>query len=175
MTSEHNLLWRRCTFIGRILLPLVDQELWRRPRRHENLRAWGIDTAEGERLIEVLTALAIHSAAVDATAVDALPLRTVADAATGKRDVELLAGLPDTFSESRDEQAVSLLRLYSYKGGQESRRLFQLTREVRHALLTLAQRSRETQPKCGELFHWAKDAGLLLESEKTPGLGSEHA
>ncbi|MGA5895123.1 hypothetical protein [Streptomyces venetus] len=47
----------------------------------------------------------------------------VADAATGKRDYELLAGLPETFADDRDGQAVNVFRLYTYKGGQYSHRL----------------------------------------------------
>ncbi len=78
MASDHDMLWRRCAHLGRVLLPLVDQEPCRHTRRHENLRTWGIDIAEGERLIEVFAALTAHAVAAD-TAVstaefDALPL-----------------------------------------------------------------------------------------------------
>ncbi|MFE4337083.1 hypothetical protein ACFRQM_49550 [Streptomyces sp. NPDC056831] len=68
MTSDHDKMWRRCAHLGRILLPLVDQEPWRQARGHENLRAWGIDTAAGGRLIEIFAALAAHAVAVDASA-----------------------------------------------------------------------------------------------------------
>ncbi|MFC9681360.1 hypothetical protein [Streptomyces sp. NPDC056948] len=98
MASDHDMLWHRCARLGRVVLPLVDQEPWRQDRRHENLRARGIDTAAGERLIEVFAALAAHAIALDASVsaarFDALPLGDVADAATGKQDYELLAGLP---------------------------------------------------------------------------------
>ncbi|MFJ3310057.1 hypothetical protein ACIPSA_45065 [Streptomyces sp. NPDC086549] len=164
MTSDHDMLWRRCAHLGRVLLPLVDQEPWRQARRHENLQTWDIDITEGERLIEVFAALAAHAIAADASMsaaeLDALPLSGVADAATGKRDIELLAGLPDAFADSRDEQAVSLFRLYAYKGGQASRRLFQLSRELRHALVTLAERSPVPTPTCGDVFRQAAEAGL---------------
>ncbi|WP_086559290.1 hypothetical protein [Streptomyces africanus] len=164
MTSEHEMLWRRCAHLGRILLPLVDQEPWRLARRHENLRNWGIDVAVGERLIEVFAALAAHAVAADtsvpAAEFDALPLSSVADAATKKRDFELLAGLPDTFADDRDRQAIGLFRLHAYEGGQASRRLFQLGRELRYALVTLAERSPMPNPTCGDVFRSATEADL---------------
>ncbi|MFF7656702.1 hypothetical protein ACFZCY_44030 [Streptomyces sp. NPDC007983] len=99
-----DMLWTRCARFGRVLLPLVDQEPWRQDRRHENLRTWGIDTVEGEQLIEVFAALAAHAVAAEASMsaaeFDALPLSAVADAATGKRDIDLLAGPPETFAEA---------------------------------------------------------------------------
>ncbi|MEW2296206.1 hypothetical protein ABZ719_26525 [Streptomyces sp. NPDC006743] len=164
MTSDHDLLWRRCMGLGRFLLPVVDEEEWRRARRHERLSAWGIDIAEGERLIEALAALAAHAVAVDtslaAAELDVLPMSAVADAATGKRDFELLAGLPDTFADGRDELAVKVIRLYTYRNGPYSRRLSQLNAEVRHALNVLAERSRMPSPRCGHVFFWAAAAGL---------------
>ncbi|MFE4415478.1 hypothetical protein [Streptomyces sp. NPDC056821] len=164
MTSDHDMLWRRCAHLGRVLLPVVDQEAWRQSRRHEHLQAWGINIVEGERLIEVFAALAAHAVAVDASVsaaeLDVLPLSAVADAATGKRDFELLAGLPDTFADSRDELAVKVFRLYTYRGGQYNRRLFQLSTELRHALIVLADRSRMPSPACGHIFFWAAAAGL---------------
>ncbi|MGW3377834.1 hypothetical protein [Streptomyces hydrogenans] len=120
-TPDRALLWRRCALLGRILLPMVDQEPWRQARRHDNLRAWGIGVAEGERLIEVFAALAACAAAEDAALsaaeLDGLSLHAVADAATGKADIELLVGLPDTFDDPRDEEAAGFFRLYSYQGG----------------------------------------------------------
>ncbi|GHD52446.1 hypothetical protein [Streptomyces galbus] len=63
-----------------------------------------------DRLIEVFAAPAAHAVAIDASVsaaqFDALPVRTVAEAATGKRDLKLLAGLPDRFADARDEQSV---------------------------------------------------------------------
>ncbi|MGW7042163.1 hypothetical protein ACWGDT_05480 [Streptomyces avermitilis] len=91
---------------------------------------------------------------------DALPLSAVADAATGKRDIERLAGLPDTFADGPGGQAVDLFRLYACKGGQYSRRLFQLSREVRHARVVLAERSPMPSPTCGDAFRRAAEAGL---------------
>jgi len=164
VTSDHDILWRRCAHLGRVLLPLVDQEPWRQARRHETLRARDIDTAAGERMIEIFAALAAHAVAVDASVstaeFDALPLKVVADAATGKRDYELLAGLPDTFADDRDGQAVNVFRLYTYKGGQYSHQLFLLSRELRHALNVLADRSPTPSPTCGEVFHRASEASL---------------
>ncbi|MEV7713139.1 hypothetical protein [Streptomyces sp. NPDC088270] len=164
MTSDHDKMWRRCAHLGRVLLPLVDQEPWRQARRHENLRAWGIDTALGERLVETFAALAAHAVAVDASApaaeFDTLTLSAVADTATGKRDFELLAGLPDTFADERDEMAVKVFRLYAYKGDQTSLQLFRLSTEVRHALNVLAQRSPLPFPTCGDIFRQAAEADL---------------
>ncbi|MEU5599944.1 hypothetical protein [Streptomyces sp. NPDC020298] len=164
MPSDDDMLWRRCAHLGRVLLPVVDQEAWRQARRHEHLGARGINIVDGERLIEVFAALAAHAVAVDtsvsAAELDILPLSAVADAATGKRDFELLAGLPYTFADGRDELAVKVFRLYTYKGGQYSHRLFQLSTELRHALIVLAERSRMPSPMCGHVFFWAAAAGL---------------
>ncbi|MFJ2819455.1 hypothetical protein [Streptomyces sp. NPDC087294] len=164
MTSDHDMLWHRCAYLGRVLLPLVDKEPWRQARRHENLQAWGIDTAAGERLIETFAALAAHAVAVDASlsaaGLDAVSLRVVADAATGKRDYELLAGLPTTFADDRDGHVINVFRLYVYKGGQYSHRLTQLSTELRHALLILAERAPIPSPTCGDVFRRAAEAGL---------------
>ncbi|WP_413804544.1 hypothetical protein [Streptomyces sp. OE57] len=48
-----------------------------------------------------------------------------------------------------------------YQGGQASRRLFQLSRELHHALLVLAERSPMPFPTCGDVFRQATQAGLL--------------
>ncbi|MBA9050607.1 MULTISPECIES: hypothetical protein [Streptomyces] len=118
------------------MLPLIDQEPGQQASRHDNLRTWGIDPGVGERLLETFAALAAHAALSDAASpaagIDAVPLSAVAAAVTGKRDIELLAGLPERFTDDRDQQAVSLFRLYAYKGGSFSRMLFQLSRELRH-------------------------------------------
>ncbi|MFF4401965.1 hypothetical protein [Streptomyces sp. NPDC001480] len=140
------------------MLPVVDEEAWRQARRHERLEARGINIPEGERLIEVFAALAAHAVAV-ATSVssaelDLLPLSAVADAATGKCDFELLAGLPATFADGRDELAVKVFRLCAYRCGQYSRRLFQLSTELRSALIVLAERSRMPSPRRGHVFFW---------------------
>ncbi|MFH8477064.1 hypothetical protein [Streptomyces sp. NPDC018000] len=164
MTSDHDVVWSRCAHLGRVLLPLVDQEPWRQARRHDNLQAWGIDTVAGERLIKIFAALAAHAVAADASVsaaeFDALPLGAVADAATGKPDFELLAGLPDTFADDRDGQAVNLFRLYAYKGDQSSLQLIRLGTELRHALVVLAERSLIPSPTCGDVFRRAAEAGL---------------
>ncbi|MEU5592605.1 hypothetical protein [Streptomyces sp. NPDC020298] len=164
MTSDHNMLWVRCALLGRFLLPLVDQESWRQVRRREHLPAWGIDTAVGERLIEVFAALAAHAVAVDASVpaagFDALPLRAMAEAAIGKQDFELLAGLPGTFADDRDELAVKVFRLYTYRGGQYSLQLTRLSTEVRHALVVLTERSPAPSLTCGDVFRRAAESGL---------------
>ncbi|GHD07556.1 hypothetical protein GCM10010313_26850 [Streptomyces violarus] len=166
MASDHDMLWRRCARLGRVLLPLVDQEPWRQARRHENLRDRGIDPGAGKRLIEVFAALAAHAIALDASVsaaqFDALPLKGVTDAVTGKQDYELLAGLPGTFADDRDQQAVNVLRLYIYKGGQYSHRLLLLRRELHHALNVLAERSPTPPPTCGDMPRRAAEAGASL-------------
>ncbi|WBO69731.1 hypothetical protein [Streptomyces camelliae] len=164
MTSEHDTLWRRCAYLGRVLLPLLDKEPWRQDRRRERLHSSDIDVSVGERLIEVFAALAAHAVAVDtslpASEFETLPLSTVADAATGKQDFELLAGLPDTFADERDEIAVKVFRLYAYKGGQTSLQLLRLSTEVRHTLTVLAAREPGPVPTCGDIFRQADQANL---------------
>lgn len=164
MTSDHETLWRRCAYLGHVLLPLLDQEPWRKDRRQERLHSWGIDVAVGERLIEVFTALAAHAVAVDtslsAPEFETLPLSAVADAATGKQDFELLAGLPDTFADDRDEIAVKVFRLHAYKGGQTSLQLVRLSTEVRHTLTVLAARESVPSPTCGDIFRKADESNL---------------
>lgn len=49
-----------------------------------------------------------------------LPLSAVADAATGKQDFELLAGIPDTFADDRDDMAIKVFRLYAYRRPDQS-------------------------------------------------------
>ncbi|MFF3176594.1 hypothetical protein ACFVQ0_28700 [Streptomyces sp. NPDC057900] len=164
MASDHDMLWSRCAFLGRALLPLLDQELWRRDRRREGLEGWGIDTVVGERLIEIFAALAGHAVALDdslsAAEFENLPLSSVADAATGKCDFELLAGLPDTFADDRDEVAVTIFRLYAYRGGRSSLQLMRLGTEVRRTLTVLAAREPSPSPTCADLLRRAAEAGL---------------
>ncbi|MFJ2171141.1 hypothetical protein [Streptomyces griseofuscus] len=81
-----------------------------------------------------------------------MPLSAVAATVTGKRDIELLAGLLERFTDDRDQQAVSLCRLYAYKGGPFSRMFFQLSRELRHTLTVLADRSPTPSPTCADLM-----------------------
>ncbi|MGI5414012.1 hypothetical protein ACQEV9_45390 [Streptomyces chartreusis] len=142
----------------------MDHESWRQDRRHENLRAWGINRATGERLIEVFAAVAAHAVALDASLsaaeLDELALTVVADAATGKRDFELLAGIPDAFADPCDEQAVKVFHLYTYTGGQHNLQLFRLSREVRHALDILAERLTKPSPTCGDVFYRAAELDL---------------
>ncbi|MGW1745447.1 hypothetical protein ACWCRD_07500 [Streptomyces sp. NPDC002092] len=158
------MLWRRCALLGRVVLPLVDQEPRRQDRRRERLRGRGVSTVTGERLIEIFAALAAHAVAVDgslsAEELDALPLKEVADAATGKQDYELLAGLPDTLADDRDGLAVSVFRLYAYKGGQYSMRLHQLGAELHRALVVLAEHAPVPCRTCGDALRRAAEVGL---------------
>nr|WP_168723252.1 hypothetical protein [Streptomyces sp. SAT1]ANO42849.1 hypothetical protein A8713_037035 [Streptomyces sp. SAT1] len=164
MNSDHDKVWGQCVRLGRLLLPLVDQEQWRQDRRRENLSAWSIDTGVGERLIEIFVALAAHAVTVDASVTaagfDALTVSSVAEAAVSKPDFELLAGLPSTFVDDRDEHAVMVFRLYAYESDQSSLQLMRLSREVRHALVVLAERSQAPSPTCGDVFRRASEAGL---------------
>jgi len=168
MTSDHDMLWRHCAHLGRVLLPLMDQDPWRQARRHEDLQARGMDTTVSERLTEVCAALAAHAVvtgtSLSAAGLDALPLHAVREAVNEKCDVELLAGLPDSFADSRDELAVKLYRLCSYLvTGRPQRTHLWLAWSrgmVNHALVILTERSRATSPTCGDLFHWAAEAGL---------------
>ncbi|MFF4935223.1 hypothetical protein ACFY2H_41285 [Streptomyces griseofuscus] len=43
MSSSPDAVWRRCAHPGRVVLPLIDQELGQQASRHDNLRTWGID------------------------------------------------------------------------------------------------------------------------------------
>ncbi|KOV93584.1 hypothetical protein ADL02_10660 [Streptomyces sp. NRRL WC-3723] len=97
---------------------------------------------------------------MSAAAFETLPLSAVADAATGKQDFELLAGLPETFADDRDEIAVKVFRLYAYKGGQTSLQLLRLSTEVRRILTVLAVRERVLSPTCGDIFRKAGEANL---------------
>ncbi|MFC9681359.1 hypothetical protein [Streptomyces sp. NPDC056948] len=65
-----------------------------------------------------------------------------------------------TFADDRDQQAVNVFRLYSYKGGHYSHRLLLLGREVHHALNVLADRSPTPSPTCGDILRRAAEAGL---------------
>ncbi|MFD8839481.1 hypothetical protein [Streptomyces griseofuscus] len=164
MASDHDTLWRRCAYLGRVLLPLVDKEPWRQDHRRERLHSWDIEVSVGERLIEIFAALAAHAVAVDtflpASELKTLPLSAVAGAATSKQDFELLAGLPDTFADERDDIAVKVFRLYAYKGGQTSLQLLRLSTEVRHTLTVLAAREAVPAPTCGDIFRQADQADL---------------
>ncbi|MFJ7497344.1 hypothetical protein ACIQZB_40730 [Streptomyces sp. NPDC097727] len=76
----------------------------------------------------------------------------MADATTDKQDVELLAGLPDTFADGRDEIAIKVFRLYAYKGGQTGLQLLRLSTEVRHTLTVLAAREPVPALTRGDIF-----------------------
>ncbi|MFE4413856.1 hypothetical protein [Streptomyces sp. NPDC056821] len=89
-----------------------------------------------------------------------MAVSTVAEAAIGKPDFELLAGLPGAFVDARDEHAVMVFRLYAYEGDPYSLQLIRLSREVRHALVVLAERSPAPSRTCGDVFRRAAEAGL---------------
>ncbi|MYU24730.1 hypothetical protein [Streptomyces sp. SID8352] len=159
MNADRDEVWRRCVRLGRVLLPLVDREPWRRERRHETLRAWGVDTGTGEGLIGICAALAAHTVAKDASAspeeFGALTVTAVAGAAGGSQDFELLAGAPDRFDDERDERAVMLLRVCSYAGDRHALLAFRLAQETRRALTVLAARSPQRPLTCQDVLRMA--------------------
>ncbi|KFF98682.1 hypothetical protein IQ62_23195 [Streptomyces scabiei] len=99
-------------------------------------------------------------ASLSASEFETLPLSAVADAATGKQDFELLAGLPGTFADDRDEIAVKVFRLHACMGGQTSLQLLRLSTEVRHTLTVLAARESVPSPVCGDISRKADEANL---------------
>ncbi|MDT0438668.1 MULTISPECIES: hypothetical protein [Streptomyces] len=143
--------------------------VWRQARRRENLQSWDIDTAAGERLLETFAALATHAVAADAsltaTELEDLPLKTVAEAATGKRDYELLAGLPQTFDSVRDADAVNVFRLHVYRGGPSGLRITRLATELRHSILVLAEHGPARLRTCGDVLLRAPKAACRNEAE----------
>ncbi|PZG81918.1 hypothetical protein C1I97_35595 [Streptomyces sp. NTH33] len=72
----------------------MDQELWRRARRHEDFRERGLDVGQGERLLAIFAALAMYATVADALAagspgsletLHATPLHAVAQAVVSKK------------------------------------------------------------------------------------------
>ncbi|WP_185909238.1 hypothetical protein [Streptomyces sp. WAC01280] len=84
----------------------------------------------------------------------------MADAATVKRDYELLAGLPDTFADDRDGQVVNVVRAYAYESGRYGHQLFLLSRETHHVLNVLAEQSQAPSPTRGSVFRRAAEGDL---------------
>ncbi|MFF9126512.1 hypothetical protein ACF09J_24970 [Streptomyces sp. NPDC014889] len=148
----------------------MDQEAWRRARRHEEFRERGLGVGQGEFLLATFATLAMHATVADAVAagrpastgtLHATPLREVAQTVVSKQDYEFLAGAPNRFSDDAEETAVAAFRLLAYQSGSASRWLFCLRGQLRHTLITLADRSRTPSLTCGDLRQWASRAGLL--------------
>lgn len=168
MTEDHHELWHHCLSLGQSVLPLMDQDPENRTERHRVFRTWEIDTGLGEQLLATFAALALHAVTADAAAagkplriatLHAIPLHNVAAAAVGKRDYEFLAGLPEPFTDDAHETAVNTFRLLAYGADEGRRQLFRLSRELRHVLVALADRSATPHPTCGHLNQWMRQAG----------------
>ncbi|UNO43532.1 hypothetical protein [Streptomyces sp. MST-110588] len=172
MPSDDEVLWKHCVFLGRAVLPVLDREPWRRGRRHERFRCWNIPPQTGENLIVVFAALVLR-ALLTGTAENGgprslrtlygIPLRTVA-ADVGNRQVyELLAGLATDVIDEAEQTCIDVVRLLSYRcEGRTVRWLPGLGSELRHALGTVAERSRMPEPACGDLVRWAAEEGLTV-------------
>ncbi|WP_217144983.1 hypothetical protein [Streptomyces sp. AC627_RSS907] len=155
----------------------MDQEPWRRARRHEDFRERGLDVGRGELLLATFAALAMHATVADALAagspagtetLHATPLPVVAQALIGKQDYEFLAGTPNRSSGEAVDEAVATIRLLAWQTGSASRWFFYLRGQLHHALITLIHRSPTPSPTCGDLQRWASRAGLL-PCERAPG------
>ncbi|MGQ5598454.1 hypothetical protein ACUJ8N_34985 [Streptomyces sp. ESR1.13] len=170
-SSGSDAVWRECVLLGQCILPLVDQESWRQSRRHDSFHERGIDSERGEKMLAIFASAAMSAVTSDAVAdgrpasietLYATPLSDVAHAVVSRRDYEILAGLPDRCADSAEGETVAAFRLLSYQvGGQGSRWLFYLSRELHRALGTLTERSRQPSPTCGDLHKWATRAGLV--------------
>ncbi|MET9144565.1 hypothetical protein [Streptomyces sp. NPDC004042] len=163
-------VWCACAALGGSLLPLADQEPWRRARRREEFRERGLGVRRGELLTGAFAALVLHALVADAHAagsphdlgtLHALPLRAVLRALHDKRDHEILAGTPKRFRDDTEETSVAALRLLAYQVGPECFWFAYVGAQVHRALTTLIDRSGMPSPTCGDLRQWASRAGLL--------------
>ncbi|MFE3182801.1 hypothetical protein ACFXKR_18300 [Streptomyces violascens] len=169
VVSDRDIVWRQCVRLGRYVLPLLDQEPWRQVKRHERLHAWQIDLETGESLIATFAALELHAVVADAIAtgsprsiamLNGIPLAAVVEATASKHDYEILAAIPAEHTDETEKTALNYFRLLSYQTGPTGLWLPRLRTELRHALITLAERSRLPAPTCGDLGQWAEEAGL---------------
>ncbi|MEV8529269.1 hypothetical protein AB0451_34865 [Streptomyces sp. NPDC052000] len=169
MVSDRDIVWRQCVRLGRHVLPLLDQEPWRQAKRHERLRAWQIDLETGESLIATFSALELHAVMADAIAtgsprsiatLNGIPLATVIEATATKHDYEILAAIPAEHTDQTEKTALNYFRLLSYQTGPTGLWLPRLRTELRHALITLTERSHLATPTCADLSEWAEQAGL---------------
>lgn len=170
MNSAHdNAVWRECRTLSQCLLPLIDEETWRRDRRHQDFRERGLDVLAGERLLGIFAALTMHTTIRDSAApgcpytleaLHATPLRTVAQTAVNRRDYEFLAAAPEHASDYAEEYDLAAFRLLTYQTSQAHVFAY-LGSQVRVTFDTLASRSRATTATCGDLHQWARQAELL--------------
>ncbi|MFG2560979.1 hypothetical protein [Streptomyces sp. NPDC048496] len=171
MNSAHdNVVWRECRVLSRCLLPLIDQETWRRDRRHDDFRERGLDVPEGERLLGTFAALTMHTVILDAAAagrpafleaLHATPLHVIAQTVINRRDYEFLAAAPARAADDTEERDLAVFRLLTYQTGHAAHVFAYLGSQVRATFDTLASRSRTTTATCGDLRQWASQAKLL--------------
>ncbi|MEV5011549.1 hypothetical protein [Streptomyces sp. NPDC055692] len=156
----------------------MDQEPWRRARRHEDFRERGLDVGQGEVLLATFATLAMHATVAHSRqagrpasieTLHATPLSAVAQAVVGKRDYEFLAGAPNRFPDDAEKKAVAAFRLLVYQSGPASRWLVYLGSQLHRALITLADRSRTPSLTRGGLHQWASQAGLLPQESAGGG------
>ena len=161
-------VWGECLRLGRCLLPLVDVEGWRTESRWEDFRAKGIGVKWGEFVFGVFAGMVFHAVLRDAVAegapcsvetLDAVSLRTVADAVNDRPDWMFLAGVPTAFTDESEEKAVLTIRLCIHSGAGPSLQLCALAQHVPRALHTSTTRTSAPDPTCADLRRWA-DAGL---------------
>ncbi|MGY3677064.1 hypothetical protein [Streptomyces sp. TE33382] len=171
MNSDRDtVVWRECRALSQCLLPLIDQETWRRDRRQDDFRQRGLGPPEGERLLATFAALTLHTVVLDAAAAGhpptletlyATPLRTVAHTVMNRRDYEFLAAAPTHTDSATEEQDLAAFRLLTYGTGHSAHVFAHLGSQVRATFDTLAGRSRTTTATCGDLRQWASRAKLL--------------
>ncbi|MER5986228.1 hypothetical protein [Streptomyces sp. NPDC001787] len=163
-------VWRECRALSQCLLPLIDQDPWRRDRRHDEFRERGLGVPEGERLLGTFAALTMHTVSLDSAvagrpatveALHATPLHTVAQTLMNKRDHELLAAAPTHADDDAEERDLATLRLLTYRTGHAAHVFAYLGSQVRATFDTLAGRSRTTTATCGDLRRWASQAKRL--------------
>ncbi|MBV2355377.1 hypothetical protein KUM39_13515 [Streptomyces sp. J2-1] len=160
-------LWSGAAALGSLILPLVDRETWRRPRRHEELTAWGLHITAGERMITLIAALTTYATALDedlrADELDQLPLKAVLEAASTNQAHELLTGLPAPLPATEDQLVLSAYRLCVHRGDRDltALSLHRLAAETRRALTTVTNSLHPPSPTCGDLFREAAASGTV--------------
>ncbi|HEY8981372.1 MAG TPA: hypothetical protein VIU15_17505 [Streptomyces sp.] len=153
--SARQEVWRECLVLGRRLLPLMDEERWRRDSRWEKFQGMGAE--RGDFLFGVFAGIVFHAVVKDAVAagssasvetLDAIPLRDVEEAVRDKPDHELLVGSPAVFADEDEERAVLAIRWCVYA---RSRQFTVMRGYLEHALHTITGRDSTPTPTCGSL------------------------
>ncbi|MGW6461161.1 hypothetical protein ACWF94_35425 [Streptomyces sp. NPDC055078] len=169
-SARDNTVWRECRALSQCLLPLIDQDTWRRDRRHGDFRERGLSVPEGERLLGTFAALTMHTVILDAAAaghpsgleaLHATPLHTIAQTVMNRRDYEFLAAAPAHPDDDTEERDLAAFRLLAYQTGHAAHVFVYLGSQVRATFDTLAGRSQTPTATCGDLRQWASQAQLL--------------